>query len=82
MKKFNEKHEAIIYSTERPCVFENLKTGDVVEHFNKVDYVKIYQRYKDSFVEVYLSRDMIIDLYNNINEIELEKFNTQYFDFY
>ena len=54
MKKFNEKHEAIIYSTERPCVFENLKTGDVVEHFNKVDYVKIYQIYKDSFVEVYL----------------------------
>ena len=79
MKKFNEKHEVIIYSEEKPCK-SNVKIYEICNHFHKVNNLEFYQeKTNGEFTRVILTRAFILDLAEQIKEIESNIFESQYY---
>ena len=83
MKDFNTKHEAIIES--RLIVNDtNPKGGQVYLHNNVVDSAYFFQpNYVDnailSYTKVWLSKELILDLAEQIQQIEKRTIETEYF---
>lgn len=73
MKKYNQRHEAIIESYFKP-VNCNARIGEVIRHNETVIAASIYKRQFINDQEVYLkidlSRDLILDLAKEFEEIE------------
>lgn len=71
-KHFNKNHEAIIYSDFKDVLDTNKDylEGEEIEQKELVNHVKFFTYHDSRLVEVYLYRDMIVDLYNQINDIE------------
>jgi hypothetical protein len=80
MKKFNEKHEAIIDCYFTPTV--KAKEGETVPHQTKVKNVSIfYPNYfngQEYFVRVQLPKEMILELAAQIAVIENEIIDSEY----
>lgn len=85
MKSFNETHEAIITSgwveVEVP---KGTKEGDLIPHQKRVDRIKMYEPTFDrdglpaGFQEICLTRQFIIDMYEEITKLESEVKNMPY----
>ena len=79
MKKFNEKHEVIIYSEEKPCK-SNVEIYEICNHFHKVNNLEFYQgKQNGEFTKVILTRDFIVDLAEQIKQIESDIFESEYY---
>jgi len=79
MKTFNEKHESIITSEwVEVNDTKDVKEGEIVLHKLMVDTVKIYENtygidgYPNGVRENIISRQFIIDMYEEITELEKE----------
>ena len=78
MKNFNEKHEVIIYSEEKPCK-SNVEINEICNHFHKVNNLEFYQeKTNGEFTRVILTRDFILDLAEQIKQIESKVFESEY----
>lgn len=73
MKVFEEKHEAVIDFWHKPQV-DKAKQGDIVPHKKTVTKVYFYQRQfindQEVFLKIELTREMILDLSDKIQDIE------------
>lgn len=73
MKVFEEKHEAVIDVWFKPQV-NKAKQGEVIPHKKTVSKVQFYQRQffndQEVFLKIELTRDMILDLSDKIQDIE------------
>jgi hypothetical protein len=83
MKKYSQKHEAIIESYFKP-VDHNAKIGQVVKHNETVLFASIYKCQFINDQEVYLkidiSRDLILDLAKEIESIEANVIEKEFID--
>lgn len=80
MKYFNIDHEVIINTTLK-LREKNPVEGQLAEHTREVTGLKFYQRTEhNNIAQVYISKDFVISLYNQIQEIESEKIQQTYFD--
>lgn len=80
MRKYNEKHEATI-NYEFEILESNPKDGQMANYQAKVGKIEIYHQIKQNkYVKLNLSRDLIVDLFNQITEIELELDKKIYMD--
>lgn len=72
MKKYVEKHEAVIDAALSPMMQGN--NGDIVPHKplvnNIIWYMNYYTEQGEQTKRIFLTRDMIVDLYNEIQELE------------
>ena len=79
MKTYNEKHEVMIYSEEKPCR-TNVEINEICNHFNKVKNLEFYQENRNGeFSKIILTRDFIVDLAEQIKQIELDVFESEYY---
>lgn len=70
MKAFNERHEAIISINAYQQKDTKIVDGKAPHEF-RVNYAKVYQKNEDGqIMEVFISRDMIVDLHQHLTEIE------------
>lgn len=80
MKYFNIDHEVIINTTLTLTEKKPIE-GQLAEYKRDVTGLKFYQRTENNNIaQVYISKDFIISLYNQIQEIEKEKIKQTYFD--
>ena len=80
MKYFNIDHEVIINTTLK-LTEEKPIEGQLAEHTREVTGLRFYQRTENNNIaQVYISKDFVISLYNQIQEIENEKVQQTYFD--
>lgn len=80
MKFYNLKHEITI-TTDLEPIAKNLKSGEETEHKRVVTQLSFYNYIGEHrYAPVYLTKDTIIDLYNQILEIEKEVILKQYFE--
>ena len=80
MKYFNIDHEVIISTTLR-LTEKNPIEGQLAKHTREVTGLRFYQRTENNNIaQVYISKDFVISLYNQIQEIENEKVQQTYFD--
>lgn len=83
IKDFNSKHEVVIHSRTN-AIFDGKepKQGEVVPHKKVVSNCVLYQLQQfnggEIFFQVWLSRNMILDLAEQIKTIETEIINTPY----
>lgn len=83
-KHFNEKHEVIIKTNfvEQRKSGKDYKTGDKVTLKEVVNNTEHYIETDEGIQKIWLHRDLIIDLYNQITEIEKNKIEGEIeFDF-
>lgn len=85
MKYLNEKTEAIISTTAVRVDYKNVvKDGDVVPHKELVQIIKIYtpiydvNGYTVSHQLISISKDDILDIAKQIEEIESKRFDAPY----
>ena len=71
MIHFNEKHQTLIASTLNP-IKEKPEHGELCEHKRDVYHLEYYP---NDFQKIILQKQMIIDLYNQIQQIESERQN-------
>ena len=73
MKVFEERHEAVIDVWFKSQV-DNAKQGEVIPHKKMVSKVHFYQRQfineQEVFLKIELTREMILDLSDKIQDIE------------
>lgn len=74
MKIFIEKHEAVIDGWFKPT--KEAKQGEIIPHHKTVSKVYFYQKQyineQESFAKIELTKEMILDLADNIKAIESE----------
>lgn len=68
-KHFNEKHEVII-STEMKPVKQSDTDGVVIPHKQVVNRIRHYDGYGSTNTEVSISKDFILDLAKQIEQLE------------
>lgn len=74
MKTFNVKHEVKILSNLKPVLNRDTKEGDLVEHIETVIDLEFYTlTAMDTYSKVFISKDFITDLYDQIKSIEAKK---------
>ena len=85
MKHVNERTEAIISTTNVRVDYKNdVKEGDIVPHKELVQNVKIYtpiydqNGYTVSHQLIAISKDDILDIAKQIQEIESKRFDAPY----
>lgn len=75
MKRINQKHDVVINIYYKP-VFTNASVGDIEDHYTYVNSVYFYKRQfiqdQEVFTKVEMTRQMILDLADEIREIEKE----------
>jgi hypothetical protein len=75
MKIFNQKHEAIIDVSFTPKK-DNAKEGEVIPHGKRVDRVFLYHPHyigdQVCYIKIEISKQMIFDLADQIQDIESE----------
>ena len=75
MKKYVEKYDAVIDSTLYPITQGN--DGDMLPHKHRIHNVIWYMNYNTKqggkTKRIFLTRDMIVDLYNEIQELEKQE---------
>ena len=80
MKYFNIDHEVIINTTLKLTEKKPVE-GQLAEHTREVTGLRFYQRTENhNIAQVYIPKDFVISLYNQIQEIENEKVQQTYFD--
>jgi len=80
MKYFNLDHEVII-STNLRLTEENPVEGKEAEHTRVVTGLRFYQTTENrGIAQIYISKDFVTSLYDQIQEIEKEKVKETYFD--
>lgn len=78
MKHFNLQHETLIFS-ELKTLDKNPKDGEMVNMQRDVNSLSFYQRVESNRTErIYITKDFIVDLYNQIQEIEKETVQEMY----
>ena len=80
MKYFNTDHEVIINTTLKLAEKKPIE-GKLAEYTREVTGLRFYQRTENNNIaQVYISKDFITSLYNQIQEIENEKVQQTYFN--
>ena len=81
-KHFNEKYEAIIHSDfGQVHLGKEYNVGDKVPQKEFVKYVSYTEYLGNRLEKIILNRDLIIDLYNQITEIEKNTREVEYTEF-
>jgi len=79
MKHYNLEHEVNI-SSNLKLTTENPVESEDAEYNRVVDGLSFYQRVENnSIAKVYISKDFIVDLYNQIQDIEKEVETKKYY---
>ncbi|TYP71503.1 hypothetical protein [Aquimarina intermedia] len=84
MKHISQNHEFTIISGDKPLA--KAKEGEIIEHRKRVNQIFFYQQigdinkpdYEAKFIKVYLSRNEVEKLFNQIKEIESKTFKKEY----
>jgi len=75
MKIYNEKHDVLLSVYFVP-VSDEAKEKEVVPHTQRVNYCRVLveqqNEYNSLLKPIFLNRDLILDLANQINQIESE----------
>lgn len=75
MKRFSKKQDVVI-TTEHYPLISNAEKGDVIHHNTSVDCVYFYKRQfiqeQEVFIKIELSKQMILDIADEIKDIEKE----------
>jgi len=80
MKHFNLEHEVFIFS-DLKTIDKNPKEGKMVNMKKEVRSLSFYQRVESNRTErIYITKEFIIDLYNQIQEIEKEVVQEMFLD--
>jgi len=79
MKHHNLQHEVILYSDD--SLVKDTVKGDKAMYSQKVGNISFYQSMNgENYNKIYLHRDMILDLANQIIEIEKNIEEKPFFD--
>lgn len=87
MKTYNEKADCFLISNQIPinCINSEIKDGDIIPHYNRVDEVQILRHEFSSDgiptgkIEITsIRKDEIIEILRNIEEIESKQFDAQF----
>ncbi len=81
MKEYNAKYDVVLNIFINPAK-NGAKDGEMVEHSkrvqNIVSYYPINDKYQTTYIQAFLSRDMILDLAEQIKKTESETVMANY----
>lgn len=83
MKNYNVQHEASIYSFSHSDKEQKKKAkeGDMIDHYQLVNQISFYTPIGNgNYANVFLDRDFILDLADQIKEIESVKTKEKFED--